>query len=76
MNYGRKKLNVHLLEVHCSLEIYHITTYTLKNRIKFQTRCGRVQKYYSKLWRKALRQVMGIKDKVDKMKVMWTENVE
>jgi hypothetical protein len=46
-NYGTKKLNIHLLEVHCSLEICHTTTYTLKNGIKPGTRCGRVQEYYN-----------------------------
>jgi hypothetical protein len=53
MNYGTKKLNVHLLEVHCSLEIHHTATYTLKNSIKLETRCRRVREYYNKLRRKA-----------------------
>ena len=31
MNYERKKLNDHLLEVYCSLKIYHAAMYTFNN---------------------------------------------
>jgi hypothetical protein len=53
MNYGTKKLNVHLLEDHCSLEIHHTATYTLKNSIQLGTRYSRVRECYDNLRRKA-----------------------
>ena len=72
MNYGRKKLNVHLLEVHCSLEIYHTPMYTLKIGLNLELD---MVEYENIIINYRERPGMGIKDKADKMEVIWTENI-
>ena len=66
MNYGRKKLNVHLLEVTIpSLEIYYTTKYTLKIGLNLELD---VVEYENIMINYGERQGMGIKDKADKIK--------